>query len=201
MKMFKLLMFIPLVLICSCEKEAVIPLEEDELSVLSNQHDGRRLPLHGFINAELTHFSEIPNEQCGFESTSNPAFKGIGRFLHFGPITVPEASHCNLPPISEDPFLVEQVNGQISFYTNRGDRFDATYTGLTEFQFEEEMQLGKLHFTITGGNGRFAGAQGRMQANAVGTLNTDPITFEVKFGGYIVLRKNHARWGQSLEPI
>lgn len=197
MKPIGLLLF--LVLFLSCEEEQITPAENDitfSKAANNGSRKAKTFAIKGKVDAELLTVLPTPNGPCGPETSSRPFFKGEGNLSHIGRIVIPEASHCNVP-VSQEPFLVRQTNGQISFFRPNGDQFDATYTGITEFRFDEEIQVGVLDFVITGGTGRYEGASGKMKADVVGTLNVVPTTFEATFEGHITIRGQHSNLNNS----
>ena len=196
MKPFGLLLL--LMLFLSCEEEQIISAGNDltSLAAASGMKKAKTFAIKGKLDAELITVLPTPNGPCGPETSSRPFFKGVGNLSHIGRISIPGASHCNVP-VSEDPFLVEQINGQISFLRPNGDQFDATYTGITEFRFDEQLQVGTLEFVIIGGTGRYEGATGYMVADVVGTLNEVPTTFEVSFEGHITISGKHSNLNPS----
>lgn len=82
---------------------------------------------------------------------------GTGQFTQIGTATI-EQAHCARPqPISSNPRTLEVLYGKIVLVGTNGDKIHIAYEG--SIVFSEKTVL-KGEFQITGGAGRFSGAEG-----------------------------------------
>lgn len=82
---------------------------------------------------------------------------GTGQFTQIGAATV-EQAHCARPePVSSNPLTLEVLYGKIVLAGANGDKIHLDYEGSVIHSAKITLN-GK--FSITGGTGRFSGAQG-----------------------------------------
>lgn len=82
---------------------------------------------------------------------------GAGQFTAIGAATV-EQAHCARPePISSNPLTLEVLYGKIILAGANGDKIHLTYEGSVVYSGKSVL---KGEFSITGGAGRFSGAEG-----------------------------------------
>lgn len=82
---------------------------------------------------------------------------GTGQFTQIGATAV-ELAHCGRPePVSSNPTMLEVLYGKIVLAGTNGDKIHLDYEGNVVHSAKITLN-GK--FSITGGTGRFSGAQG-----------------------------------------
>lgn len=82
---------------------------------------------------------------------------GAGQFAQIGAATV-ELAHCPLrEPVSSNPLTFEVLSGKITLTGANGDEIHITYEGSVTYSGKAVL---KGEFLITGGAGRFSGANG-----------------------------------------
>lgn len=94
---------------------------------------------------------------------------GTGMVSHMGRVAA-DGGHCI------DPFTFAFVNGEITLQAANGDQLFGTYEGVA-FPGAAPNEVGWIDvLTVTGGTGRFDGAEGSAEETGVAIIAFDPAT-------------------------
>lgn len=146
MKYAKFALPLALLVVMGCSNENTVSEPEVKTVSFTGQFSGKN-----HVGSSI-----LGLEQCSSNLTSlNLA--GIGQFTAIGGATV-ELAHCAHPdPISSNPLTLEVLYGKIVLTAANGDKIHIAYEGSVIYSGKIVL---KGEFNITGGAGRFSGAEG-----------------------------------------
>lgn len=146
MRYAKLVTLLALFVAMGCSNENPLAKPEAKTVSFTGQFSGKN-----HVGSSISNF-----EKCSGDLISlNLA--GAGQFTQIGAATV-EQAHCARPePISSNPLTLEVLYGNIILAGANGDKIHIAYSGNVVYSGRAVL---KGEFYITGGAGRFSGAEG-----------------------------------------
>jgi hypothetical protein len=146
MKYAKLATLLALFVAMGCSNENPVAEPEAKMGPFTGQFSGKN-----HVGSSASNFEKCSGDLISLNLAGN------GQFTQIGATTI-EQAHCARPkPISSNPLILEVLYGKIIMTGANGDKILIDYYGSIIYSGKTVL---KGEFSITGGAGRFSGAEG-----------------------------------------